>query len=89
MIARRLLDLKAVSKADFFAFYDKHIKREFKYKEAPGGNFYNTVPYRISKRFFRIIYSAVKENKLLYSDVFRLTNLKPKTFDAYVKKHVD
>lgn len=89
VIARRLLDLGAISKSDFFAFYHNHIKREFKQKEATGGNFYNTVPYRISKRFFRIIHAAVRENKLLYTDAFRLTNLKPKTFDQYVKKHLD
>ncbi len=89
VVARRLLDLGAISKPDFFAFYDNHIKREFRQKEATGGNFYNTVPYRISKRFFQIIYSAVKENKLLYTDAFRLTNLKPKTFDEYIKKHLD
>lgn len=89
VVARRLLDLKAISKADFFAFYDNHIKREFKQKEAAGGNFYNTVPYRISRRFFRIIYNAVRENKLLYTDAFRLTNLKAKTFDQYIKKHLD
>lgn len=89
VIARRLLDLRAISKTEFFTFYDKHINKEFKQKETTGGNFYNTVPYRISKRFFRIIYSAVKQNKLLYMDAFRLTNLKPKTFDLYIKKHLD
>jgi Zn-dependent peptidase ImmA (M78 family)/transcriptional regulator with XRE-family HTH domain len=89
VITRRLLDLGAISKSDFFAFYDNHIRREYKQKEATGGNFYNTVPYRISKRFFRIIHSALKENKLLYTDAFRLTNLKPKTFDQYIKKHLD
>ena len=89
VIARRLLDLKAINKADFFAFYDKQMSRERRQKKATGGNFYNTVPYRISKRFFKIIYSAVKQNKMLYMDAFRLTNLKPKTFDRYIKKHLE
>jgi len=88
VIARRLLDLKTISRTDFFAFYDKYINREEVQREAKGGNFYNTVPYRISKRFFNLIYSAVKQNKMLYSEAFRLTNLKGKTFDQYVKKHL-
>ncbi|MBS3771706.1 MAG: ImmA/IrrE family metallo-endopeptidase [Bacteroidales bacterium] len=89
VIARRLLDLKILSRNQFFEFYENHMKKEFKQKNSTGGNFYNTIPYRISKRFFRVVNSALKQNKMLYKDAFRLTTLKPKTFDRYLQEHLE
>ena len=89
VIARRLFDLNIISRQEFFEFYGTYIDKEFERKTSTGGNFYNTIPYRISKRFFRIINTAVKQNKMLYKDAFRLTTLKPKTFDRYIKEHFE
>ncbi len=88
VIARRLLDLDMIKRNDFFAFYNEYISKELKSKEQKGGNFYNTAPYRISRRFFQLIYSSVKQNKILYRDAFKLTGLTPKTFDEYIIKNL-
>ena len=68
--------------------YEEYINKEKKIKNSKGGNFYHTAPYRISKQFFHLIYNSVRQNKILYMDAFRLTGLKPKTFDEYVRKNL-
>jgi Zn-dependent peptidase ImmA (M78 family) len=88
VIARRLLDLSRITRHEFFTFYEDYINREKKVDLSSGGNFYNTAPYRISKRFFSLIHNSVKQNKILYTDAFRLTGLKPKTFDEYIKRNL-
>jgi len=88
VIARRLLDLGRISKENFFDFYNRSTKIERKQNAGNGGNFYNTAPYRIGRSFFNLVYSTVRRNKMLYRDAFKLTGLKSKTFDEYVKKHI-
>jgi Zn-dependent peptidase ImmA (M78 family) len=88
VIARRLLDLNQITRPEFFFFYEEYIARERKLDPSTGGNFYHTAPYRISKRFFDLIHNSVKQNKILYMDAFRLTGLKPKTFDEYIKRNL-
>jgi Zn-dependent peptidase ImmA (M78 family) len=88
VIARRLLDLNQITHKEFFSFYEEYILKERKLSTTKGGNFYHTAPYRISKSFFNLIHNSVKQNKILYMDAFRLTGLKPRTFDEYVKKNL-
>ncbi len=88
VIARRLLDLNQITRTEFFSFYEEYVLKERKLSTAKGGNFYNTAPYRISKSFFNLIHNSVKQNKILYMDAFRLTGLKPGTFDEYVRKNL-
>lgn len=88
VIARRMLDLGLIDKPSFFDFYNEYMQTEFPAKKGGGGDFYNTAPYRISSRFFSLVNNAVQSNRLLYSDAFRLTGLKAKTYDNYVQKHL-
>jgi Zn-dependent peptidase ImmA (M78 family) len=88
VIARRLLDINKITKAEFFSAYNSFKTGEIKTVKSSGGDFYNTSPYRISRKFFKLVYNEVKQNKLLYRDAFRLTGLSPKAFDGYVNKHL-
>ena len=88
VIARRLYDLNKISRQEFLAAYATFGKAEKKDAKSKGGDFYNTAPYRISRNFFSLVYSTVKQNKMLYRDAFRLTGLTGKTFDGYVNKHL-
>ncbi len=86
VIARRALDLELISKKDFFVFYDTYME-DFKLKkenQSSGGNFYATARKRISRRFAFFVNNAVRENKLLYRDAYRLTNLKGETYNKFV-----
>jgi len=88
VIARRLYDLEKIAKPDFDGAYKnfKSFSYEKKDLKTNGGNFYYTTAYRVGRSFFNLIYSSVKQDKILYRDAFRLTSLKPKTFDGYVNK---
>jgi len=91
VIARRLFDLNRITKTEFDNAYKtfKSYKIEKVVKATNGGNFYNTATYRISKSFFNLIYSSVRQHKILYRDAFRLTSLTPKSFDGYVKRNYE
>lgn len=87
VIARRLLDLSVIERDTYFSFYNNYIQTEHnKSPKGKGGDFYNTVPYRLSKRFFDLIDSAVRQDRMLYRDAFRLTGLKAHTYDQYLKR---
>ncbi|MFO8066891.1 MAG: ImmA/IrrE family metallo-endopeptidase [Bacteroidales bacterium] len=81
VIARRLLDLGKITKKEFHEFYRDHIAQDYKVQKGNGGNFYNTVPTRLSKRFISIITKAAHRNDILYRDAFKITGLKADTFD--------
>jgi Zn-dependent peptidase ImmA (M78 family) len=88
VIARRLLDINRFTKTEFFKAYNSFKTGEIRPAKSSGGDFYNTSPYRISRKFFKVVHTQVKQNKLLYRDAFRLTGLSPKAFDGYVNKHL-
>lgn len=87
--ARRAADLGLITRAQFFAFYRKYLEQEFHSSDSAksgGGNFYLTQNQRLGRLFAQTVYAAVKQNKLLYRDAYRLTGLKGKTFDTYFTK---
>ncbi len=86
VVARRLLDTGRINKAQFFSFYKAHQNRVVALKQGSGGDFYKSVPYRVSQRFFDLINTAMLQNSIQPTDAFRLTGLKAKTYDAYLSK---
>jgi len=86
--ARRALDLKLITKPEFFIFYEQDRANWRKRKEAggkkrSGGNFYATQNIRLGRRFSAAIVRAAHEGRILYQDAFRLTGMKGKTFHTY------
>lgn len=90
VIARRALDLDLVTKNNFLEFYNQYMA-DFKLKKSnqgSGGNFYATARKRVSLRFASFVNNAVKENKLLYRDAYKLTNLKGETYNKFVTEYL-
>lgn len=89
VVARRALDSGKISKEEFFAFYDAYSNREFtkKKNQSGGGDFYATTKKRLSVTFAAHVNNAVKANKLLYRDAYRLTGLKGDTYQSFFSKH--
>ncbi|WP_126972836.1 ImmA/IrrE family metallo-endopeptidase [Gynurincola endophyticus] len=90
VIARRALDLSLINKAQFFRFYNNYIL-EFNFRKelsSSGGNYYTTVRKRISLRFAVFVNNAVKENKLLYRDAYRLTNMTGNSYNKFVTEYL-
>jgi hypothetical protein len=90
VVARRAMDLKLISKNQFFAFYNAYMDAvaEKKERQNSGGDFYATSKKRISLRFASFVNNAVKENKLLYRDAYKLTNLKGDTYSKFVTEYL-
>ena len=89
VIARRALDLSKITKQDFFSFYANYMA-EFKGKkdqQSGGGDFYATSKKRLSVTFLSHVDNALKENKLLHRDAYKLTRLKGDTFQNLLTKH--
>jgi len=85
--ARRLLDLDYINKQEFFDFYSEYIANIPKGKKEKGdGNYYNTQPLRIGKRFANVVITATKRGTLLYRDAYRLTGLTASTFNEFENK---
>lgn len=90
VIGRRLLDTGLMEREAFFTFYNDYIDFINKKKEnqGSGGNFYATAKKRISPRFATYINNAVKENRLLYRDAYKLTSLKGDTYSRFMKEQL-
>lgn len=90
VVARRALDLELISKDDFFTFYNKYLNKinNLNLNRGGGGNFYATAKKRISLMFAGYINNAVKEQKLMYRDAYKLTGLKGDTYANFIKEHL-
>jgi Zn-dependent peptidase ImmA (M78 family) len=88
MIARRLMDIGAYSKTEFFAFYRQQKALWDAKENTGGGSFYANQPYRVGKKFFQWVNEATATGKLLFTDAYKLTNLYGSTFHAF-KAHLE
>jgi Zn-dependent peptidase ImmA (M78 family) len=86
--ARRALDLKLITRPEFFAFYEQDradwLKRkEGDRKKPSGGNFYATQNIRLGRPFSAAVVRAALEGRILYEEAFNLTGMKGDTFHRY------
>ncbi len=88
VIGRRALDLKLITFPRFMQFYNEYMNeiKERKDRQSSGGDFYATTKKRISLRFAAFVNNAVKENKLLYRDAYKLTNMKGETYNKFINE---
>ncbi|MCX6162491.1 MAG: ImmA/IrrE family metallo-endopeptidase [Ignavibacteriae bacterium] len=86
---RRAMDLGKITKVEFFDFYNDYKKQYQirKDKQSGGGDFYATTKKRLSMKYAYYINQAVKTNKLLYRDAYKLTGLKGDTYQTFINKH--
>lgn len=81
--ARRVLDLKLISKPEFSEFYRLCISHEEKTSESSGGDFYRTQDKRLGRLFPEMVIQAARAGELLYRDAFNLTGLSSQTLDKF------
>ncbi|WP_338553721.1 ImmA/IrrE family metallo-endopeptidase [Paenibacillus sp. KS-LC4] len=87
VIGRRALDLNVVPREDFFSFYYEYLEKlkNQKASSASSGNFYNTLMSRLGNPFTSAVVYQASTGNIQYSEAFRLTGLKTKTFEKLVK----
>lgn len=83
VVLRRVFDAELMTQKQYRAAYSAELARimGLAADKAPGGNFYNTQPVRVSKRFARALISDTLEGRTLHRDAFRL--LGSKKFSAF------
>ncbi|MPZ68863.1 MAG: ImmA/IrrE family metallo-endopeptidase [Actinobacteria bacterium] len=79
VIVRRIHDTGYLAGEDYWAAFEAERDRVLKLmgEGGPGGgNFYNTQPVRVSKRFSRAVITSTLEGRTLYRDAMRLLGVK-------------
>lgn len=82
VIIKKALDSKFISISDFWSFYNDYTS-SFKGKKSNGGNYWNSKPYEVSRKFYDYVNSALKQGKILPTQAYKLTNMKGKTYDNF------
>jgi len=87
VMLRRLLDAKAITRAEFDAAYAAEMYRISSRARSGGGDFYLTQGVRLSRRFARAIITSALEGQTLFRDAFQMLGVsKEQTFRELGRK---
>lgn len=84
--ARRVMDLRLVSREAFFSFYNAYTQRERSQPRSSGGDFYSTQNARIGREFALAVMRAALEGRLLFKEAYALTGLHGGDFQEYGRR---
>jgi Zn-dependent peptidase ImmA (M78 family)/DNA-binding XRE family transcriptional regulator len=81
VIARRALDCRMITRADFFEFYQQQVKvwRREKEDRVGSGDFYRVLPIANGRRFTEAVLQSVYSQNLLMRDGARLLGITPRS----------
>lgn len=85
VIIRKALDLNYISQADFWSSFN-YYTQPFKKNKSSGGDYWNSKPYEVSRKFYNYVNNALKQGKILPTEAYKLTNMKGNTFNSFPKK---
>ncbi len=87
VVGRRALELRYISKQEFFEFYNQYSKeiRQNSTSTSSGGNFYYTTRIRLGELFSKVVIYQTRSGDIQYTDAYKLTGLKGATFQKYIK----
>ncbi|MCD6328441.1 ImmA/IrrE family metallo-endopeptidase [bacterium] len=72
VILRRIHDVGGLTSDEFWEAYNSELDRLLSLPKGSGGDFYLTLPARVSRRFARALVVSTLEGQTLYRDAFRL-----------------
>ena len=85
VIAKKALDCKFIPKSVYWDFYNFYVKSFEKKKNSDEGNFWNSKPYEVSRKFYSFVDTALQQGKILPSNAYKLTNMNANTYDNFKK----
>jgi Zn-dependent peptidase ImmA (M78 family) len=81
VIAKKALDYNFIQESDFWTFYNFYTN--IPYKKTSGGDYWNSKPYEVSRKFYSYVDLALKQGKILPSNAYKLTNMKANTYEKF------
>ena len=84
VVMRKALDCGFIQIADFWSSYNSYTS--VPYTKSTGGNYWNSKPYEVSRKFYSFVDQALKQGKILPTNAYKLTNMKGKTYENFKKK---
>lgn len=89
VIARRAHDLGLMSDNAYRVFWQEYSNRPHaKNKDNDGGDFYRSSLKRVGKSFAIHVRNAVSSRQLSYTEAYRLTGLRGKTYDVFMANNI-
>jgi Zn-dependent peptidase ImmA (M78 family) len=88
VVLRSLFDARLLSWSTFQSAYAEELDRLRDVQRDGGGNFYNTTPVRVSKRFTQAIVQDTLEGGTSYGDAFRLLGFNKQSAFDELSRHV-
>jgi Zn-dependent peptidase ImmA (M78 family) len=78
VVLRRIFDAELITRTAYRSAYEAELNRimDLAGASGSGGNFYNTQPTRVSRRFARALIADTLEGRTLHRDAFRLLGFK-------------
>jgi Zn-dependent peptidase ImmA (M78 family) len=76
VILRRIHDAGGLTRADLRSAYDDELARLREMPRGSGGDFYLTLPARVSKRFARALVVSTLEGRTSFTESFRLLGVR-------------
>jgi Zn-dependent peptidase ImmA (M78 family) len=76
VVLRRIFDAGGLSRAELWAAYDEELSHLREMPGGSGGNFYLSLPARVSKRFAKALVVSTLEGRTSFIESFRLLGLK-------------
>ncbi len=83
VILKKALDSNFIQQSDFWGFYNTYTNISF--KKSSGGDFWNSKPYEVSRKFYSFVDIALKKGSILPSNAYKLTNMKANTYEKFKK----
>ena len=87
VILRRMRDARYLSFPEYRQAYEAELERLLFISKSSGGNYYNSQPYKLSRRFASALIVSTLEGQTLYRDAMYMMGVKKKsTFDELAYK---
>lgn len=88
VIARRLYDLKVITKKDYenvVSDLNSELDSIKKMKKSSGGNYNNNLKFRMDKPFVNYVESAINANKISYTEAFNILGVGYKGYKTLIE----